>query len=76
MAGDYVTYADFVLYDALDFNRRLVADNVDFGQKLTAYLDRIESLPKLVDYFKSDRFKRVPIWGPMAYFNGTNQHSE
>lgn len=70
VAGDYVTYADFILYDALDFHRLIVPGSLDAHPALIEYLNRIESLPKLNQYFKSPRFDRHAIWGPMSIHGG------
>lgn len=73
VAGDDVTYADFLLYDTLDFYRLFAEGVLDAFPKLLAFLARVESLPNLSDYFKSDKFSRFPICGPMAHWGGKKE---
>lgn len=73
IVGDYVTYADFILYDTLDFFRLFAEGSLDATPNLLQYLQRIEQLPHLDAYFKSDKFQRFPICGPMAVWGGKSE---
>ncbi|KFM71563.1 Glutathione S-transferase Mu 1, partial [Stegodyphus mimosarum] len=68
LAGDEVTYVDFMAYDTFDFYRYLIPGVYDDFPTLESYRDRIEALPELQEYFQSSTYRRWPIWGPTAYF--------
>ncbi|KFM70752.1 Glutathione S-transferase Mu 1, partial [Stegodyphus mimosarum] len=70
LAGDQVTYVDFMAYDTFDFYRLLIPGVYDDFPTLKSYQDRIEALPELQEYFQSSTYKRWPIFGPVAYFGG------
>ncbi|GFY55388.1 glutathione S-transferase Mu 1 [Trichonephila inaurata madagascariensis] len=70
LAGDYVTYVDFMAYDTIDFYRYLIPKVLDGFLTLKAYQERIESLPELQSYLKSSTYKRWPIFSPLAQFGG------
>lgn len=60
IAGDYVTYADFPLYNILDFHQLFTNESAldEFGN-LRDYLKRVEQLPRLCDYLNSPAYVRV-----------------
>lgn len=67
-AGDYVTYADFMLYDALDFNRMFASNLFEGRAIVTDYLTRIENLSGIKEYMASSEFVKTPLspkakWG-------------
>ncbi|KAH9363368.1 hypothetical protein HPB48_006474 [Haemaphysalis longicornis] len=63
--GDRLTYVDFLLYEALDWNHELSTDAFEGFPALTAYLERFEELPNIAEYFTSDNYSKYPIFGPM-----------
>ncbi|KAG8189607.1 hypothetical protein JTE90_018963 [Oedothorax gibbosus] len=71
MAGDEVTYVDFMAHELLDFYAYLTMGQVfkDF-KRLGDYRLRVRSLPSLESYLKSPSYKRWPIWSPMAAWGG------
>jgi len=73
VVGDYVTYADFMLYDALDVNRLFAGDDL-LDENLKAYMKRIEGLPRLDVYLA--KLQRFPIFGPMAKWAAMGQKQE
>ncbi|XP_035208100.1 glutathione S-transferase Mu 1-like [Stegodyphus dumicola] len=70
LVGDELTYVDFMAYDTFDFYRLLIPGVYDDFPTLKSYLDRIEALPELQEYFQSSTYKRWPIFRPVAYFGG------
>jgi len=64
VAGDYLTYVDFVLYDALDWNRLFAGESV-LPANLKDYLKRIETVPQLASYFAT-KHQVYPIFPAMA----------
>ncbi|GFU57897.1 glutathione S-transferase Mu 1 [Nephila pilipes] len=70
LAGDNVTYVDFMAYETFDFYRLLIPSVLNGFPTLKAYQDRIENLPELLEYFHSSTYKRWPIFGPVAHFGG------
>ncbi|GFT97216.1 glutathione S-transferase Mu 1 [Nephila pilipes] len=70
LAGDCVTYVDFMAYDCIDFYRYLIPKVLDQFPTLKAYQDRIKNLPELQNYFKSSTYRRWPIFSSMAQFGG------
>ncbi|XP_070396693.1 glutathione S-transferase-like isoform X1 [Dermacentor albipictus] len=63
--GDRVTYVDFLLYEALDWNYELNAAAFEGFPALTAYTKRFEELPNIDEYFGSDKYNKYPMLGPM-----------
>ena len=68
VAGDYVTYVDFLFYDALTFHRRFAPELFN-GRQIVDYLTRIENLPNLKDYLESTDHKDRPIFSPWSKWN-------
>ncbi|XP_077496298.1 glutathione S-transferase Mu 1-like [Amblyomma americanum] len=63
--GERLTYVEFLLYEALDWNYELNANAFEGFQILTAYLKPFEELPNVEEYLNSDRYSKYPILGPM-----------
>ncbi|KAG9509887.1 Glutathione S-transferase Mu 1, partial [Fragariocoptes setiger] len=70
IAGDYVTYVDFMLYEWLDQQTLLVQTALDEFPELKAYHNRVKSLPKVAEYLASNKNISYPINGDMAVFGG------
>ncbi|GFY55387.1 glutathione S-transferase Mu 1 [Trichonephila inaurata madagascariensis] len=70
LAGEYVTYVDFMAYDTINFYCYLIPKVLDGFPTLKAFLERIKSLPELQSYLKSSTYKRWPILSPLAQFGG------
>lgn len=73
VAGDKLTYVDFLLYDALDFNRLFGPDAFQNAPIVNDYLTRFENIPQIKAYMTSGKYKKFPVFGPMAAWGG---HSE
>ena len=59
------------MYELLDTHTALEPTILDHVTNLKAYHDRIEQLPTLAAYMKSDKFLKAPISTPNCVF-GTN----
>ncbi|XP_037048027.1 glutathione S-transferase Mu 3-like [Bradysia coprophila] len=70
MSGGELTYVDFLVYEWLDVNRLFHADLLNGTDNLEKYHKRIESLPKIAEYMKSDKFIKYPLNGVMAQWGG------
>ncbi|KAL1480290.1 hypothetical protein MTO96_051155 [Rhipicephalus appendiculatus] len=64
--GDRLTYVDFLLYEALDWNHEFNADAFSGYPMLQEYLKRFEELPNIKEYFASENYRKWPILGPMV----------
>ncbi|XP_040070572.1 glutathione S-transferase Mu 4 [Ixodes scapularis] len=62
--GDRVTYVDFLVYEALDWNHEFCAAAFKDFPALEQYLKRFEALPNIKEYFASDKYKKWPITAP------------
>ena len=63
-----ITYVDFLMYDLLDIHSKFEPTILDEVANLKAYHDRIERLPTVAAYMKSDKFIKAPLNGPFAAF--------
>ncbi|XP_069489087.1 glutathione S-transferase Mu 1-like isoform X2 [Ambystoma mexicanum] len=63
---DFITFADFLVYDVLDQHRMLEPKCLDSFPNLKTFLDQFEALEKINIYMKSGRFMKTPINGKMA----------
>lgn len=70
MAGDEVTYVDFMAYELLDLYQYLVEDVFKDFPRLGAFRKRVRSLPSLEGYLMSSAYRRWPIFAPFASFGG------
>jgi len=69
LAGESITYADFLAYEVLDKINILAPEEVAKLDNLKKYHERVESLPQIANYLKSA--PKVPLNGPMAKFGGS-----
>ncbi|XP_069489089.1 glutathione S-transferase Mu 2-like [Ambystoma mexicanum] len=60
-AGEKITFADFLVYDALDQHRMLEPKCLDSFPKLKTFLEQFEALEKINTYMKSSHFMKTPI---------------
>lgn len=68
--GDKISYVDFLLYDALDYNRLFDAKSFDGADVVNAYLDRFEAIPQINAYMTGGSYKKLPIFSPIASWGG------
>ena len=66
LAGDRITWMDFVLYESLDVNSMFVPGILDDFPKVLDYKARIEALDGIAAYRSSDRFNPYPVTGGSA----------
>jgi glutathione S-transferase len=70
-AGDHVTHPDFHMYEMLWSHNKLSAEHIQKLPKLVEFMQRIEALPKVADYVKSDKFLKTALNNKMAAFGKT-----
>jgi glutathione S-transferase len=68
LMGSELCYADFLLYEVLDWHRLMKADIYDSDdlRDLAKYLERFEEIPSVKKYLTSDRYQNWPITSPYA----------
>lgn len=66
IAGSNLTFADFILYEAMDQLCTLDSTVFDHHDNLKKYMKKISELPGLKEYLDSDTFKARPISNKMA----------
>ncbi|MEE6459715.1 hypothetical protein FKM82_000710 [Ascaphus truei] len=66
IAGEKITFADFLMYDILDQHRMLEPTCLQNFTNLQDFLTRIEALPPVAAYMKSPHFMKTPINNRMA----------
>ena len=66
-SADYLTFPDFHMYEMLYSHRQLAPEEVNKFPNLVAFIERIENLPKISDFLKSDRSPK-PMNNKMASF--------
>lgn len=70
ISGGGLTYVDFLVYEWLDVNRLFYPELLNGVDNLQAFQKRIESLPNVAAYIKSDKFIKWPLNGVMAQWGG------
>ncbi|CAH3186664.1 unnamed protein product [Porites lobata] len=68
LAGDKISFVDFILFEALDEHLLFEASLLDPHVNLKEYRSRIEELTSIAAYRKSEKFKAHPINNKMAKF--------
>ncbi|KAL3197903.1 hypothetical protein MRX96_044629 [Rhipicephalus microplus] len=72
-AGDNLTYVDFIAYEMLAQHLIFAPDCLKDFTNLKAFVDRIEALPHVAAYLKSDKCIKWPLNGDMASFGSRLQ---
>ena len=57
--GDKLTQVDFMLYEYLDNQRRLVKGMLAPHENLQHFIKKIENLPRVKEYLESDELKEI-----------------
>lgn len=70
VVGDYLTWADFVLFEHLEFQSNMVPDLLKDHPNLSEFHQRISSLESVQKYFNSPKAIKFPFNGAPAYFGG------
>ncbi|GFU01754.1 glutathione S-transferase [Trichonephila clavipes] len=73
LAGDNITYVDFMAYDCFDMYRLFQKNALDGFPNLQAYQKRMRNLPELQGYFNSPQCRLWPIYGPKSHFGGSGE---
>lgn len=75
VAGEKMTYADFILYDALDFNRLFSPETFQSpgAAIVNNFLNRFENIPQIKAYMTSGKYKKLPIVAPVAAWGGQSE---
>ncbi|XP_046839864.1 glutathione S-transferase Mu 1-like [Xenia sp. Carnegie-2017] len=68
VSGDKLTYPDFMFYETLDSLKILDKSIVEPFKKLMEFCERIEAIPQIAKYRKSNKFQERPINDPIASF--------
>jgi len=68
IAGDKISFVDFILFECLDQHKIFEASLLEPYSNLKEFLTRIEELPAIAAYRKSDKFKARPLNNKMAAF--------
>ena len=66
-AADYLTFPDFHMFEMLYSHQKLAPEVVAKFANLVAFIERIEKLPKIADFLKSERSPK-PMNNKMAKF--------
>jgi len=69
LAGESVTYVDFMAYELLDKINLLSSEELERVPNLKKYVERVEALPQIASYLKTA--PKVPLNGPMAKWGGS-----
>ncbi|CAN7986087.1 unnamed protein product [Ixodes pacificus] len=64
--GDRLTYVDFLLYEALDWNHELHPDAFEAHSVLLDFLRNFEDLPNIKEHMMSENYRKWPITSPMS----------
>ncbi|XP_028398305.1 glutathione S-transferase Mu 3-like [Dendronephthya gigantea] len=67
-AGDKLTFPDFLMYEMIDQHKIFDKTLLEPFKKLLAFADRIEAIPQIAAYKKSDKFIERPLNNPIASF--------
>ncbi|WP_395239524.1 glutathione S-transferase family protein, partial [Salmonella sp. s54412] len=65
LAGDELTFVDFLMYELLDQHKIFDKTLVEPHKKLMQFTARIEALPGIAAYKKSAKFIERPINDPL-----------
>jgi len=71
LAGDKLTYVDFLGYEYLDHIRRQFPDSFKDSSNINSFMNLFEALPSLRKWFDNEQYKAPAyIHGPQASWNG------
>lgn len=66
LSGGALTYVDFLAYEWIEVNRTFYPELLNGADNLVKYQTRVESLPNIAAYMKSDKFLKYPFNGVSA----------
>ncbi|XP_065661513.1 glutathione S-transferase Mu 5 isoform X2 [Hydra vulgaris] len=70
LAGDKLTFVDFIFYELLDIHKVFQEDILVSFPKLEAFVKRFEAIPEIHDFMKSDKFFKGPLNNKVALIGG------
>lgn len=73
LAGDRLTYVDFLLSDVLSIYQTFEATAFTGFPNLASYVQRVESLPAIAKYHGSGVYHKLPYNGKVAAIFGTRE---
>lgn len=68
LLGDRLTYVDILLADILNVYELFEPSALTAFPNLSGLLQRVEALPGIASFLKSDKYKRLPYFGPYAHW--------
>ena len=73
-AGANMSYVDFLAYELFDQHKEFAPDAFENKKikNLVDFMDRVEVIPNVAKYMRSDRFIKSPIFGNKSNFVGKN----
>ncbi|XP_013392091.1 glutathione S-transferase Mu 1-like [Lingula anatina] len=69
VGGNNITYADFNVYEMLDWFKMFSPGCLVKFPNLIAYCKNFEALPAIKKYMASAQFLKTPVWTPYADWN-------
>ncbi|XP_013392129.1 glutathione S-transferase Mu 1 [Lingula anatina] len=66
VGGNNITYADFNMYELLDWFRMFSPGCLDGFPNLVAFCNNFEALPAIKKYMASAQFLKTPVFTPIA----------
>ena len=75
-AGANMSYVDFMAYELFDQHKEFAPEAFENKKikNLVDFMNRVESIPNVAKYMRSDRFIKYPLFGATAFFGG--KHSK
>ncbi|KAI1305904.1 Glutathione S-transferase Mu 4 [Halotydeus destructor] len=73
LAGDNLSYVDFLAYEWLDVHQLFEANCLDAFPSLLKYKRQFEALPNVEKYMKSDKFMKWPLNNDQAKWGHRGQ---
>jgi glutathione S-transferase len=73
VAGEQVTYVDFMFWEILDHMNRFDSALFNNMDNLKGYMERFAALPKVKSYITSDKFMTGPCNNKMAKWGGDKE---
>lgn len=70
MYGGGITCVDFFVYEWVEVNRIFYSELLNDVENLEKFQKRIEALPNIAEYMKSDKFIKWPLNAKRAKWGG------
>ena len=77
MAGQRMTYIDFIVYEQVDYARNLFPGLLDFNEhcaNMDKFMLQFEQIPTISSYIKSERFEKFPFYAARSFL-GTSEET-